>query len=561
MKEKKFEYKDSIVILMLLGICFLLILRARYGIDWSDESYYLALAKRFWMGDHFFREEWHTTELIGVLLTPLYSLFRLITGGDEGIVLFMRCCYVAFSGGISIFLYITLSKIERTDRMTAGMAAALYLLYVRANICTLSYYSVGLGTFFLYLLLKHVVKNKAADFLAGISFAVSVICMPYMVVYFIGIVIRRHRQIVKDRFFYLGIGCSAVIFLGYAVSSGDFMDIFANLPYILQDPEHQDTILSSLTGFVWFMLTVFYRYLLWPMVLEFAAIGFYRFKRQEDLRLKKILKIVAYLLFLIQTIYLRTFFEGGVLLAFLILAIQIALLNDCRKEELFRKFFVPGILFGIIWMMGSNVGQRVFNMGGVIADVWAFAVVWEDVRESARVERYFKSLTFFILFGCLVLVRFFDIYRDASVDQLTDRIESGTWKGIYTTQLRKTEYTEVQKALEKYTTDETVLVVSSINPWIYLEASAECGGYSVWRNDLSEDRNTNYYAKYPEKIPDVIFVVNPEYGSYTAWRFSSHGSNNGERSYTEIKGWFEELLENETYTAYEEPCGVFYIKE
>ena len=85
----KISYKDYVFAAFFAAACALVIWRAFYGLDWTDESYYLAVTKRFFQGDRPFREEWFTTQLIGVLLLPLYSLYHGVTGGTEGILLFM----------------------------------------------------------------------------------------------------------------------------------------------------------------------------------------------------------------------------------------------------------------------------------------------------------------------------------------------------------------------------------------------------------------------------------------------------------------------------------------
>ncbi len=136
------------------------------------------------------------------------------------------------------------------------MTASLEILfYVRGNIITLSYYSIGLNTFLLYLIWKDSEK-KALQLMAGVSFAVSVLCMPYFILYFCGSLLLRiwrykkeERNWKPDVWYYLGILCSAALFLGYCIFQGDFTDIFRNIGVILEDPIHQEDGLRSLLSF------------------------------------------------------------------------------------------------------------------------------------------------------------------------------------------------------------------------------------------------------------------------------------------------------------------------
>ncbi|MBS6396179.1 MAG: hypothetical protein KH452_03350 [Clostridiales bacterium] len=563
--EKRMRLKIPYVII--LAASLLMMGRAFYGFDLTDESFYLAVTKRFAEGNLPFREEWFPTQLIGVLLLPLYSLYCWIHGSQEGIILFVRLCYVVFSGCIAVYLYYILNRIEKCDWKVSICAALLYLFYVRANIPTLSYYSIGLGTFLLFLLFRNR-QSKICEFCSGVSFAISVLCMPYMLLYFIGILIKniiaaiyKKKKLLSDGMFYLGIFVCAVVFLTYCFQSGNVVEIFENLPYILQDPEHQGTMFGSVTEFIWFMAGVFYKFLFVPMVMEFLAIGWWYYKKCKNDLMRRTLKYAAYLLFFVQTAYVRTFFEGGIIIVFLLMAVQLALLNRDFEKLLVCKYLIPGILFGIIWMLGSNVGQRVFNMGCVIAEIWAFQVVWKDIQNSYREERVIKCLAPCWVLGVVFLIRICDVYRDAELLELTVSLERGAGKGIYTTAERAEEYFEVLNKLEQYAGTGKVLAVDENNPWIYLEAPAECGVFAVWNVDFEDVRNEFYYEKYPEQVPDVIFLLNPEYGKYQGWRFSSHGSNTTGMGSEELCGWFKMLAEENEYQVYEEPCGKFYVRE
>lgn len=553
---------------IILGIgCLFMVIRAFFGVDIADESFYLATAKRFAGGARPLREEWFTTQLIGVLLMPLYSLYVRLCGSRDGVVLFVRLCYVVFSGGIAYYLYGILKKKDGADRTAALCAALVYLFHVRANIPTLSYYSIGLGTFLIYLCLRRRTESAWGEFCAGISFAISVLCMPYMVVYFLFIVaasVFDRGKTEKERkiqaFLYLGILFCAAVFLIYCLSSGDIMDIPGNIVQILKDPEHQGSAIESLTGFLWFMKRTFYKYLFWPMAAEYVLIGIWYLRKCRDGRLALLLKWAAYGLFFVQSVYLRTFFEGGILIAFLLLAVQIALLNRRAEWALVRRYLIPGLLFGIIWMMGSNVGQRVFNMGCVIADIWALQIIWTDIRKSSRLKAFGKLLAPGLLVAVLFLIRMCDVYWDSSVFQLDTVVTRGAAKGLRTTSYRAEKYEDMLEKLEKYAGKGKKLAVIDIHPWVHLAADADCGALSVWRLSAADPRNEVYYETYPEMIPDVILLVNTEYEKYEAWRFSSHVESESDNRLSELDGWFLKLVEEQGYEMYEEECGIFYVK-
>lgn len=568
-KEKIFGER-TITYLLLAVICllgFLLCFRVHFGIDFTDEAHYLALAKRFSQGDRPFREEWFPAQIVGILLLPFYHIYTRMTGGNDGIILAFRLCFVFCHTIVSLCVFGVLVKKEKLEKIPSFAAAVLILFYARANIYNFSYYNIGLMTFLLFLITE---GNRSAvrQVIRGILFAVSVLCMPYLSLYFIlmegchAVQIRKGKRAWKEELWYLtGILLCAVIFLGFCFSSGDVSDIFRNVPEILKDPEHQQTIWDSMVSFIDFMIHVFYKYLFWPMLGEFLCIAYYIRDGRRKRVFGNLLKAAAYLLFYIQAVYVRTFFEGGIIIALFLLAVQISALEQIRERELWKRYGLPGLLYGCIWMLGSNVGQRVFNIGCLISCIWAVAVIWKDVRVSQK-KWVAAGKAFALLWTLMILmcISFFDIYRDDAVTNLSVKLESGAAGGIYTSPGRAEEYEAVLNKLEEYAEEGKVLAVAGGNPWIYLEAEADCGAYAVWYTDFLDARNQTYYGWYPEKVPDVIFLLNPDYGTWHGWRYSSHGSNTEGKGTKLLEGYLAQIAEKEQYIKAEEACGIFYLK-
>lgn len=552
--------------IVLMGI--LLSFRVRYGVDLTDEAYYLAEAGRFFQGDRPFREEWFPAQLIGVLLLPAYALYVSLRGNAEGILLFMRLLYVLLDTALALLIFRTLIRKEGLDRLPAFFCSLFFLFYARANIQTLSYYNIGLGTFLVYLLWRRE-KRLVFQVGSGISFAVSVLCMPYVAVYFAVLealhavqCIRKKRDWREETGFLAGIALSAAVFLGYCALSGNFGDILRNLPEVLQDPEHQSGIGESLFSFVVFMARDFYRYLFWSMALEALGISCYIWKGRNSRKLGTLLKGAAYMLFLAQAVYVRTFFEGGIIIVLFLLAAELAALNGKWETELLKNYALPGLSYGILWMCGSNVEQRAFNMGCLIACIWAVQVIWRDAcGEEKRWRKLAEKTPIALTAAVLAAVCFLDIYRDGSMETLTVKLEAGAAKGLYTTPTRAAEYTAVLEDLEKYAGEGSVLAVGGTNPWLYLEAAAQCGTYAAWSVDFADERHETYYERYPEKIPDVLFLLNPSYGTYEGWRYSSHGSNMEGMGTEILEGWLAELAKEESYCRLEEETGIFYVRE
>lgn len=63
---------------------------ARFGIKTVDESFYLSVPYRLLNGDAVFTDEWHVSQLSGLLLLLTMKLFLSVVGSTEGIILFFR---------------------------------------------------------------------------------------------------------------------------------------------------------------------------------------------------------------------------------------------------------------------------------------------------------------------------------------------------------------------------------------------------------------------------------------------------------------------------------------
>ena len=83
--------------LAVTAVCFLLMLhRIRYGIDFTDESWYVAEPYIAAKGAHPYSEIWEQAPGFVFPLVFVYRLFLMINGGTEGIFLFSRCLYLVW---------------------------------------------------------------------------------------------------------------------------------------------------------------------------------------------------------------------------------------------------------------------------------------------------------------------------------------------------------------------------------------------------------------------------------------------------------------------------------
>ena len=555
MKQIGKENKKILFGILVLGImAVLLIIRAHYGMDATDETLYLSIAKRFSEGDLLFRDEWNTCQLFGLLLVPFYKGYVLIHGNNEGIMLVARECFVVFSLAVILFIFLQLSKI--TGKIVESLVISIcLLLYVRGNIINFSYYSVAQYCFLLSIFLwikgeQNIIHNRLMFVFSGISYAVAVVSMPYLAVLFFVVLLigcimfgkhdeRRNKYIL----FIIGVCISAIVFLLMFRKWIPWKNLFEYLPFMFQDPtmEHEG-IFGQLIDILKYIVGNFLKYTWWLYLLTIAACILIRKTGKENGKLLTEVQIVLAVEFFLQAIYVRTYFEGGILLTLFLLAVQLYLLEKKTVHEDWVKYFViPGIAFSILWILGSNVGERVMNMGILIADVWAIDVIWNTKTQKKYIKTCLKT-TICWLALILGIIRFLDIYRDGKIQGLEIKVAKGAYEGVYTEKNRAQAYEKTVDLLQEYTDDEDRIAVLGRNPWVYLDTDAKCATYTAWNIRGTDLVIENYYTLFPEKIPNVLITVDPEIQTYENWKFSSHGSGiqKGEEIY--LDGIYEQIV-------------------
>ena len=141
------KYKISMDVAFMLIIAALTafsIWKAPYGHVTSDEAFYLAVPYRLLQGDALLAQEWHVSQLSGLLLTPVLWLYYLLGGTSEGIILAFRYIYIAVQTLTAIYIYLSFRKDEDRATINAIAAACVYLMFVPYNIMALSYNTMGI---------------------------------------------------------------------------------------------------------------------------------------------------------------------------------------------------------------------------------------------------------------------------------------------------------------------------------------------------------------------------------------------------------------------------------
>ena len=276
--KKDRRWQDYLFIALMAFALILSFWKCRFGFGGNDEAFYLTIPHRLILGDSLFGNEWHLSQLSGFLLIPFVWLYRLLTGSTDGIIFAARIVYILMHAGATVVIYTKLRKFG----FLSVFGCALYFLYTPFNIMALSYDSMGVELLLLagVLLATADYEKKLQLIFSGLAFAGAVLCNPYLASLWllyaacmgahlllknkdISIALKSEMFSVRAfLFFTAGVAALAVLFLIFTLTRIGFGDIFANLPYMLDDPEHPHiTVWSKVQSYFksWFELHPHFR--------------------------------------------------------------------------------------------------------------------------------------------------------------------------------------------------------------------------------------------------------------------------------------------------------------
>jgi hypothetical protein len=131
-----------LVVLAVIGLTYW---RLYYGIDFTDESYYVAVPFRLVLGARPFVDETAVAQqLAAILIYPFVRAYYAVAG-QTGIVLFLRHLQFLFSLTVALAVVFALRSVLETRR--AVLVGLAVVAFVPFNIHSLSYNTLGGGLF------------------------------------------------------------------------------------------------------------------------------------------------------------------------------------------------------------------------------------------------------------------------------------------------------------------------------------------------------------------------------------------------------------------------------
>ncbi len=587
---------------ILFFICLLFLLwRSTKGFCWTDESFYVSTADRFYRGVVPLVGEWYRTQMSSILILPFYAIYVMLAGTSAGVILYFRILYIILSVAVAIVCYRILKK-EYPD-IVAAIPALFIMCYAHLNNATCSYYMLSDLFLILGLMLIYDHKNtlkKSELLIAGFAIAISVFCMPVfavgyviiMAAVFFVMLLRRFAKLpervceiidplrLRDITVWtiIGIAIPAIIFVVYLLCNADIGTLIESLPYALIDNEHGESLGYFIRKPNRCLVEVYGKGVTYASYL-LVAISCVLQKYLKKHPLREIVIFSDAVVFALMA-YHSVWFTGYILVAFFMFMIPVFFVSEKKNNELFYLMSVPAVFVAIIYCFSSSDFLYVMAIGASVATGAGVCAVYDAIRsdrasgdDKGQIARRAAAVVMMLIClfsaGQTFVARLVNVYRDAPVSRLTERITTGVAKGLFTTDEHLQQYYDVYETIDEYCVNadgfEIIsgsskgnVLFSKILPWGYIASGLDCGYPTTWRTTAyNADQLEKYYEINSASRPDIIVVLDTQYGSYDA---AGDVEDDHNPNLDEMSDYWKDYIRDNGFVEKRVKCGKVYCK-
>ena len=519
-------FEAVIALGIVLAVLFLTWRRLFFGVDFTDEAFYIALPYRFALGDIPIKDEQNLAQLAGVLLMPFMRLFLYYQGNTDGIVLFSRHLHFAFTVlvGLSVFI-----AIKRTFRWpVALMVSVICVAFVPFNIHGLSYNTMGCGFLTMGCFLGMVDQDRGsasrwAYFFSGVSHCLAILVYPPLLVavcvYAVVILFNGSYQRVQRVSYVCGGILAAMIPLTLVLQAG-IESLSPLVEYVKS---------AGVQGGGWKKLADvgvdFWRQSphVGTIVTGMAILGiWHRFKPRW---MRFILPFLPLMLFLYTLSAQRgalTYVEAHYLVIAVSLFgpfVYLFVAQDKFGKNLFRLIWWPSFIGGIVTAWSSSngtvngaIGMFPAALASILLVIRALQLM-PSITRSLRVTRQgMMVLTPILILLPLLVGGSLYVYGEdvPFTSVLTERITDGPYRGIKTKVDKSIFINKFSHELVPLVRPNDTVLFFSDFPAGYLFANARPATNSVWLSTLGPiPTSLTHTMKYYQKNginPSLVFM-------------------------------------------------------
>jgi hypothetical protein len=493
--------------------------RLYYGVDFTDESFYVVLPYRLVLGARPFVDEVSVTQqTAAVLMYPFVRAYYAIAG-PTGIVLFVRQLYFAFSVGVAAAVLTSVRPLVGFRR--GVLVAASAILFVPFDIHSLSYDTLGCGLFTAGTLLTFLAvrgpESRLAHALGAVCHALAVFAYPPLVI----AVGAAHAVAVAAspgprRLCSIGAGVGAV---GVPVAALGALAAGAGFHTVALDYRHSSRYLGQAGGpgkLVAIAAHEWHRLLLpAPLVIAVLVLVVVCFRTGPRVVPTLLLPVLPLLVLPPHPTFYAASLEFAAHLGWLALPLLLLVHARPGARLLFAGVWLPSLLAGLTTAYSSANGATNLGIGffpaAIVTLVYLVWALEEIAPGTAELPRRLAALPLVVTAGLLALFEVVPVYRDGGITTLDARIGSGPFAGLLTSPRKRAFLQSLEHDLAGVGPRCTILFLDDF-PAGYLLTRARPDTNAAWVATVAPSQVAPYQDQllaYLRRagLPDVVVLM------------------------------------------------------
>jgi hypothetical protein len=485
--------------------------RLYYGVDFTDESFYVVVPYRLVLGARPFVDEVSVTQqTAAILLYPFVRAYYAVRG-LTGIVLFVRQLYFVFSLGVAAAAWAAVRPLVGSRR--APLVAVAVLLFVPFDIHSLSYDTLGGGFFTAGTLLvflgvaepdRRLTPALAAASHALAAFAYPPLLIAIAVVHAVAIGAASGPSRRRGAVFGIAAILVPVAALGALVTS-------AGIDTVSADYRHSATYLGQAGGpgkLVSIAAHEWHRvWLPAPLVVTVLMLVVVCGLAQAGRALAVVLGLAPLLVLPPRPGFYAASLEFAAHLGWLAPPLLLLVRRRPRARPLFVIVWIPSLVAGLTTAYSSANGATNLGVGFFPAAVVALVYLVWAVELLARPLAWLPLATAAAMLAAFGL----PVYRDGAIGTLVARVANGPYAGLLTTPRKRAFLQRLTNDLARVPASCGILFLDDF-PAGYLLTRARPDTNSGWVASVARSRVVPYEVEllaYLRRtgLPNVIVLM------------------------------------------------------
>lgn len=514
--------KSVLVILSILTVAAS-ITKILIGLDF-DENYITVLGARLLQGDHLFRECWDLYQTTGFTMALVLGIFKGITGGYEGAILFCRIVTAILQLLLGMFTWYSLRKYFRNADF-AGLVVANMLPRGTLN---LEYGFLSCNYILISMLLLFLVSREEKNWskvkvyvlliLSGILFSIGILCYPTMIIATIVLIayffsIRENRR--KGLIFIGTCMACAMVFCLYVfayISPSEMLDnVFHG---ILMDESHgNENLLGSFVGS--FVLSK-EKMVQACAILIGALITYIAFLWKNKEKLPFVYHVMFWSSVAIIGMNISTIRPCGVFglqIRYTVIALAGAfIIYRLHDRELIYLFYGMGMFMLLGTLVGSNLG---IAENGAFWYISLIAIVLGGGEQVflKKTTYYFATLSVVILLISLILIKGYIVRISgtgpANILETREQIDFGPFKGLFIVPEEKSSYLIRKDDIDENLTEKDTVLILSQDPVYNIYAPYRFSSATALTTPVYGNQWVEYYKR--NYVQPTVVLIDKQY--------------------------------------------------